>query len=133
MDNKKKVLLFILLVVVAAAFFVIKLPTKLGLDLVGGSRITLEAQTTETIAQITPDMMDSLQFAIERRVNSLGVSEVTVQKAGDKRLLVEIPDVSDPEQAKAYLGDTAELEFKEPKELKDGGIEWVSTGLTGKI
>ena len=86
-------------------------PTKLGLDLVGGSRITLEAQTTDTIAKITPDMMDSLQFAIEKRVNSLGVAEVTVQRAGEKRLLVEIPDVSDPEQAKAYLGETAELEF----------------------
>ncbi len=132
MDNKKRVLLFIFCVIIAAVYFVVTKPTKLGLDLVGGSRITLEAQTTDTIAKITPDMMDSLQFAIEKRVNSLGVSEVTVQKAGEKRLLVEIPDVSDPEQAKAYLGETAELEFKEPKELPNGGMEWISTGLTGK-
>lgn len=132
MDNKKKVLLFIFLVVIAAIYFVFTLPTKLGLDLVGGSRITLEAQTTDTIATITPDMMDSLKFAIDKRINSLGVAEVVIQKAGDKRLIVEIPDVSDPEQAKAYLGDTAELEFKEQKKLDDGTFEWVSTGLTGK-
>ena len=132
MDNKKKLLLFIFIVIIAAIWFVITKPTKLGLDLVGGSRIVLEAQTTDTIAKITPDMMDSLQFAIEKRINSLGVAEVVVQKAGEKRLLIEIPDVSDPEQAKAYLGETAELEFKEAKTLKDGGVEWVSTGLTGK-
>ncbi|MCR4881715.1 MAG: protein translocase subunit SecD [bacterium] len=132
MDNKKKVLLFIFLVIIVAAYFVITLPAKLGLDLVGGSRLTLEAQTTDTIATITPDMMDSLKFAIEKRVNSLGVSEVVVQKAGERRLIIEIPDVSDPEQAKKYLGDTAELEFKEQKKLDDGTIEWVSTGLTGK-
>ncbi len=132
MDNKKKMLLFIIMVIVAAAWVVISYPTKLGLDLVGGSRIVLEAQTTDTIAKITPDMMDSLQFAIERRVNSLGVAEVAVQRAGEKRLLVEIPDVSDPEQAKEFLGETAELDFREPKNLESGAVEWASTGLTGK-
>lgn len=132
MDNKKRVLLFVFVLIIASVWVMMTKPTKLGLDLVGGSRITLEAQTTDTIAKITPDMMDSLQFAIEKRVNSLGVAEVTVQRAGEKRLLVEIPDVSDPEQAKAYLGETAELEFKEPKMLENGGIEWIPTGLTGK-
>ncbi len=132
MDNKKKVLLFIFLVICLAVYWVLTLPTKFGLDLVGGSRLTLEAQTTDTIATITPDMMDSLKYAIENRVNALGVSEVVVQKSGDRRLIIEIPDVSDPEQAKKYLGDTAELEFKEQKKLEDGTIEWVSTGLTGK-
>ena len=80
MDSKKKMLLFIFLVIVASFWVVITKPTKLGLDLVGGSRIVLEAQTTDTISKITPDMMDSLQFAIEKRVNSLGVAEVVVQK-----------------------------------------------------
>ena len=132
MNNKKNMLLFIFLLIIVAAWVVIMKPTKLGLDLVGGSRIVLEAQTTETIAKITPDMMDSLQFAIEKRINSLGVAEVVVQKAGEKRLLIEIPDVSDPEQAKQYLGETAQLEFKEAKQLEDGTVEWISTGLTGK-
>ncbi|MCQ2958448.1 MAG: hypothetical protein MJ180_06090, partial [Candidatus Gastranaerophilales bacterium] len=131
MDNKKKLLLFIFVVIIASAWVVFTRPIKKGLDLVGGSRITLEAQTTDTIAQITPDMMDSLKFAIEKRVNSLGISEVPVQKAGENRLIIEIPNVADPEQARAYVGDTAELEFKEPKEVAGGGIEWVSTGLTG--
>ena len=113
---KNKLIMFwaIVLLVIASIAIIMTKPTKLGLDLVGGSRLVLEAQTTDTIAKITPDMMASLQFAIENRVNKLGVSETIVQRAGDKRLVVEIPDVSDLNQAKAYLGETAELEFKRP-------------------
>ena len=106
-------------------------PTKLGLDLVGGSRLVLEAQTTDTISQITPDMMASLQFAIENRVNKLGVAETVVQRAGDRRLVVEIPDISDLEKAKSFIGETAELDFRKPV-TKNGLEMWVTTGLTGK-
>ena len=62
-------------------------------------RKVLEAQPSGNV-QVTPDMMSSLQFAIENRVNKLGVSETVVQRAGEKRLVVEIPDVSDLNQAK---------------------------------
>ncbi len=130
---KNKLIMFwaIVLIVIASIVTICVKPTKLGLDLVGGSRLVLEAQTTDTIAQITPDMMESLQFAIENRVNKLGVSETVVQRAGEKRLVVEIPDVSDLNQAKAYLGETAELDFRRPV-MKNGEPEWEATGLTGK-
>ncbi len=92
----------------------------------------LEAQTTENIKKITPDMMDSLLFAIENRINALGVSETTVQKVGDKRLLIEIPNISDPAEAKKFIGEVAELEFKKPIGVdKQNNIIWVSTGLSG--
>ena len=120
----------IVLIVIASIWTICAKPAKLGLDLVGGSRLVLEAQTTNTIAQITPDMMSSLQFTIENRVNKLGVSETVVQRAGDRRLVIEIPDVSDLEQAKAFLGETAELDFREPV-MKDGMEQWVPTGLSG--
>ena len=128
---KNKILLFWLiigLVIFSVTMIIIK-PTKLGLDLVGGSRLVLEAQTTPTIAKITPEMMDSLQFAIENRVNKLGVAETVVQRQGEKRLVVEIPAVKDLNQAKKFLGETAELAFK--KELKEGTGQWIDTGLTG--
>lgn len=132
---KNKIIMFWIIVIIAITCLIVVFakPTKLGLDLVGGSRLVLEAQTTDTIAKITPEMMDSLQYAIENRINALGVSETTVQKIGEKRLLIEIPDVSDPKKAKEFLGETAELEFK-----KSGGKDingeqiWVSTGLSGK-
>ena len=112
MKNKKIMFWAIMLLVIAAVITIFHKPTKLGLDLVGGSRLILEAQTTETIAKITPEMMDSLQYAIENRVNALGVSETTVQQIGEKRLMIEIPSIKDPAKAKEFLGETAELEFK---------------------
>lgn len=130
---KNKLIMFwaIVIIVIASIFTICTKPTKLGLDLVGGSRLVLEAQTTDTIAQITPDMMSSLQFAIENRVNKLGVAETVVQRLGEKRLIVEIPNISDLNQAKAYLGETAELDFRRPV-MKDGIQAWEATGLTGK-
>ncbi len=130
---KNKLILFWLIVLLAiiSVVTICTKPTKLGLDLVGGSRLVLEAQTTDTISHITPDMMSSLQFAIENRVNKLGVSETVVQRSGERRLVVEIPDVSDLNQAKAYLGETAELDFRRPV-MKDNIQEWEATGLTGK-
>lgn len=129
---KNKLILFWAIVglVLISIGIIVHKPTKLGLDLVGGSRLVLEAQTTDTISHITPDMMSSLQFAIENRVNKLGVAETVVQRSGEKRLVVEIPDVSDLNQAKAYLGETAELDFRKPV-IKNGTEEWVATGLTG--
>ena len=79
-------------------------PASLGLDLVGGSSLVLEAQTTDTITKITPDMMDSLLYTIENRVNSLGVNETSVRKIGERRLLVEIPNITDPKKASIALG-----------------------------
>lgn len=127
MKNNKTMLLFIIGLVIVSLFIILTKPTKLGLDLIGGSRLVLEAQTTNIVKQITPDMMDSLQFAIEKRVNSLGVAETIVQRSGERRLIVEIPNISDTTKAKQYLGATAELDFRK----MDANKKWVSTGLTG--
>ena len=125
-------LLFIIFLVVISVALIVLKPTKLGLDLIGGSRLTLEAQKTAQIQKITPDMMDSLQFAIEKRVNAIGVAETLVQRAGENRLIVEIPSISDPQKAKEFLGETASLEFKEQKPGFNGQKTWISTGVTGK-
>jgi preprotein translocase subunit SecD len=132
MKNKKIMFWVIALIVLVAGVIVIKKPTKLGLDLVGGSRLVLEAQTTQNVAKITPDMMDSLKFAIENRVNKLGVAETVVQQVGDKRLLIEIPSISDLKQAKEFIGETAALEFKKEGPTVNGEQSWIDTGLSGK-
>lgn len=130
----------IVIIVVVSIITIYKKPTKLGLDLVGGSRIMLEAKTTESVAKITPEVMQRLQFAIESRVNKLGVSETSVAQVGEKRLLVEIPNVTDLKEAEAFLGKTAQLEFKQPvldaqgQQIRDekGFPQWESAGLTGE-
>lgn len=132
MKNKKIMFWSIVAIVLFCIGIIIVKPTKLGLDLVGGSRLVLEAQTTPTVAKITPEMMDSLRFAIENRVNKLGVAETVVQQIGEKRLLIEIPSISDLSKAKAFLGETAELDFKKEGPVINGEQNWISTGLSGK-
>ncbi len=132
---KNKLILFWIIMAITLASIIIlyKKPTSLGLDLVGGSRLVLEAQTSETVSKITPEIMDSLQYAIENRVNALGVGETVVQKIGTKRLLIEIPNITDTVKAKEFIGQTAQLEFKRPVQGPNGEIiDWQSTGLTGK-
>lgn len=130
---KNKIIMFwVIVAIVLTSIAVILLkPTKLGLDLVGGSRLVLEAQTTEQVREITQENMNNLQFAIEQRVNKLGVAETVVQQVGEKRLLVEIPAVTDLKEAKAFIGETAQLEFKKPAGAEKGVKSWESTGLTG--
>lgn len=131
---KNKLILFwiIMFITLASVFVLYKKPTSLGLDLVGGSRLMLEAQTSATVPKITSDHMDALQVAIDKRVNAMGVGETIVQKVGTKRLLVEIPNITDVAKAKEFIGKTAELEFKRPVINFDGTQGWQSTDLTGK-
>ena len=67
---KKKLVVFwmIMLCVILSIVAIIVKPTKLGLDLVGGSRLVLEAQPINN-EPVTPEMMSSLYVAIENRIN----------------------------------------------------------------
>ncbi|HEY9745170.1 MAG TPA: hypothetical protein V6C99_03015, partial [Oculatellaceae cyanobacterium] len=128
--NPKINLLIILALVIFSVWTIVKdhQNIHLGLDLKGGIRLTLEAQPTEDVPKVTRAVMESLQSVIERRVNGMGIAESVVQRAGDRRLIVEIPGVSDPQEAKARLGKVGKLEFKR---LNEKG-EWVNTGVSGK-
>jgi len=117
----------LLLLCSGAAFYAVKHPPSLGLDLKGGTRLTLEAKPNDHVKEITPNVMDSLQLVIEQRVNKFGVSEAIVQRSGKERLIVEIPGVKDPDEAKKQLGKTGLLEFK--REI-DG--DWQATGVSGR-
>ncbi len=81
-----------------------------GLDLEGGLQVLLDADLPADQA-IDGSAMETVRTIIESRVNGLGVSEPVVQVAGDRRIVVELPGVSDTEQALALLRQTALLEF----------------------
>ncbi len=83
-----------------------------GLDLQGGLRVLLEADLPDTVA-ITSDQMNTARNIVENRVNGLGVSEPVVQVAGTRRILVELPGVSDPQEAINTIKETGLLEFVE--------------------
>ncbi len=86
---------------------------RLGIDLAGGTSITLEAQNQPGKPNaINPTNMDTAVGIIERRVNGLGVSEAEVQTQGDRNIIVNIPKGTDSKQAQAQVGTTAQLYFR---------------------
>lgn len=85
--------------------------THLGLDLVGGVQVLLEADLPAD-ASIPAGSMDTARQIIENRANGLlGVGEAVVQQVGDRRILVELPGENDPQQAIDVIGETGQLEF----------------------
>ncbi|MBD2636067.1 protein translocase subunit SecD [Limnothrix sp. FACHB-881] len=115
MQRQKFTLGFIVVLTIAAIAVIVNLPVQLGLDLRGGSQLTLQVMTTPEIPQVTPEDLSAVRKVIDNRINELGVSEALVQTSGNDKLVVQLPGVSDPEQAERVLGNTARLEFREQK------------------
>ena len=82
----------------------------LGLDLSGGLHVVLEAQ--ESAGQkVTADTIQKSVGILRTRVDKLGVSEPIIYPQGQKRVVVELAGVQDPEQAIDVIKNTAQLEF----------------------
>jgi preprotein translocase subunit SecD len=84
--------------------------TRLGLDLVGGVQALMEADLPADTA-VSSDAMSAAAGIVENRVNGLGLTEALVQKAGDRRIVVELPGETDPEKALATIRQTGLLEL----------------------
>lgn len=95
---------------------------KQGLDLKGGVYVVLEAVDTPE-APVTEDRVKQAMAVIENRVNAFGVAEPIIQMQGQRRIIVELAGISDPDEAVNNLIKTAFLEFK----TEDG-----TTVLTGR-
>jgi SecD/SecF fusion protein len=104
--------LLALIVLSLSGFFVLTSSPTLGLDLRGGAQIVLEAQDTDTVTA-DAEATDRAIEVLRRRVDALGVSEPTLTRSGDRRVIVELPGISDPEQASEAIGRTAQLTFHE--------------------
>ncbi len=92
------------------------LSIRRGLDLQGGTSITLRADMKGVPEASRIDALNSAKSVIERRINFYGVSEPVVQTsraAGDYRIIVEIPGVTDANAAINLIGKTAKLTFWE--------------------
>jgi preprotein translocase subunit SecD len=113
MGRQRSLLAFILILAIAAIVVLVTIPIPLGLDLRGGSQLTLQLLPTEAVPNITPDKLEAVESVIQNRVNGLGVSEAQVQTAGQDQLIVQLPGVSDSAQAERVLGGTAQLDFRE--------------------
>lgn len=115
---RKEVLLKLLICLTAiVALFVIFIrplahSIRQGLDLQGGTHVVLEAEDTE-IAKVDEDAMQRVVSIMEKRVNELGLAEPIIQREGERRVIIELPGIKDPDKAIATIGKTAMLEFKD--------------------
>ena len=84
--------------------------TQYGLDLQGGLQVLLAADVPEG-QEFDSEALETARQIIENRVNGLGLTEPVVQIQGDRRIIVELPGIEDPQQAVDMIQDTALLEF----------------------
>jgi len=113
-DNFIKLLVVILAIVGIFSFYISPLAYSIrqGLDLQGGTHVVLEAVDTPE-AKVNEDAMQRVVKIIEKRVNELGLTEPLIQREGERRIIVELPGIKDPDKAIQILGKTAMLEFQD--------------------
>lgn len=89
---------------------------RLGLDLQGGTRLTYSVNMKDVKSGEQQQAFEGARNVIERRINYLGVSEPSIQNVkigNDYRIIVELPGMSNVEQAIGLIGQTAQLTFWE--------------------
>ncbi|HML34279.1 MULTISPECIES: protein translocase subunit SecD [Sporomusa] len=135
--NLTKFLVVIVAILAVAGYYMppLALSIKQGLDLQGGTHVVLEASDTPE-AKVNDDALQRVVHIIERRINELGLTEPLVQRQGERRVIVELPGVKDPEKAIEMLGQTALMEFQDEsgnivltgKDLKDARAQIDQSG-----
>lgn len=113
---------FLLILAFGVSLYVYKgTPFKLGLDLNGGTHLVYRADVSKIASDEVVGSMNALRDVIERRVNVFGVSEPIVQiesnnflssKGSEEKLIVELPGVTNIEEAIKSIGSTPFLDFK---------------------
>lgn len=111
----------------------------LGLDLAGGSQLIFQADMSKITSDKQVTALEGVKNIIETRVNMFGVSEPTVQTSvfeGKDRVIVELPGISDTQQAVNLIGKTAQLVFEEvvpvpATKTSSASAKLVATNLTG--
>lgn len=120
-----------------------RFPFRLGLDLSGGSHLIYEADVSGIDPSEVTALMSTLRSVIEQRINVFGVSEpiVYVERSSivaddpRERLVIELPGITDIEEAVAEIGRTPLLEFKLVNRESTSATAtdaYIETGLTGR-
>lgn len=125
MKTKDYVWLIVIIAIVGTAVWVIfnpDYPIRPGLDLQGGLQVLLEADLPLE-EEVSAEQMQTTRQIISRRIDGLGVSEPLVQSGGDRRIVIELPGLTDREEAISLVQQTALLEFV------DTGFQSLPEGL----
>jgi preprotein translocase subunit SecD len=89
-----------------------RVPLKRGLDLQGGMHLTLEVDESKQAVVDKSEALDRALKVVRQRIDEFGVSEPVVQKAGNERIIVELPGIDDAERAQDVVQKSAFLEFQ---------------------
>ena len=89
-----------------------RVPLKRGLDLQGGMHLALEVDESKGLVPDKSKAIDNALKVVRNRVDEFGVSEPLVQKAGNDRIIVELPGIDDPRRAQDVVQKSAFLEFQ---------------------
>ncbi len=90
--------------------FNIDTKVRFGLDIQGGLQVLLQAVGIPC-ELVQSEAMDSTKAVVESRINALGVAEPLIQRQGQCRIVVQLPGISNPDDAIRTFGSTALLEF----------------------
>ncbi len=102
--------LFLIIFLLFISFFsLLNNSFQLGLDLKGGSQLTLQLLKQE--GKVSNEELESVKAVLDRRINNLGLSESNLQTLGTNQIIVELPGQQNPASAARVLGQTAMLEF----------------------
>src|SRR5919205_4030939 len=122
-----------------------RVPLKRGLDLQGGMHMELEVDESKGAVANKATALDNALKVVRNRIDEFGVSEPVVQKAGNDRIIVELPGIDDPQRAQDVVQKAAFLQFQITDEtqalekllprldalLKDAKVSTASNASTG--
>src|SRR6476469_8128126 len=89
-----------------------RVPLKRGLDLQGGMYLALDVDESKGAVPDKSKAIDNALKVVRNRTDEFGVSEPVVQKAGNDRIIVELPGIDDPRRAQDVVQKSAFLEFQ---------------------
>ncbi|HEY4672404.1 MAG TPA: hypothetical protein VIG78_10090, partial [Gemmatimonadaceae bacterium] len=89
-----------------------RVPLKRGLDLQGGMYLALDVDESKGAVPDKSKAIDNALKVVRNRIDEFGVSEPVVQKAGNDRIIVELPGIDDPRRAQDVVQKSAFLEMQ---------------------
>ena len=89
-----------------------RVPLRKGLDLSGGMHLALEVDESKGVIANKSEAIDRALKVVRTRIEGMGVSETVIQKAGNDRIIIDIPGIDDRERAIRMVQDQAFLTFQ---------------------
>jgi preprotein translocase subunit SecD len=137
-------IVFLIILVIFALTLLVVLPInkgviggkglRLGFDLNGGVHLVYQAKiSANASATQKNELLKSAVIKIQKRIDSYGITQSTVQKLGENRIMVDLPGFTDINAAQTLAEQTGFLEFREVEKDSAGALVYLSNYLSGNL